>query len=211
MYNITSLIFLEECDNMKTAKKFHKKSVCVLFIIFLLAFVTSFKSKALLDSSLTQIFTKENANPGSYWQITEVVSSDSTDTSFDPSLTVDSAGNIHIAWFDQTNYAGAGTDFDIFYNFWNATTESWNTTEVVSTESTSQSYRPSLAVDSAGNVHIAWEDYTDYAGSGTDRDIFYKRWNSSSLSWTTTEVVSTGSTSDYSCNPSPGFENMPLH
>ncbi len=32
-----------------------------------------------------------------------------------------------------------------------------------------------MAVDSDGNVHVAWDDDTDYAGSGTDTDIFYKR------------------------------------
>ncbi|MBN2152775.1 MAG: type II toxin-antitoxin system RelE/ParE family toxin [Candidatus Lokiarchaeota archaeon] len=31
----------------------------------------------------------------------------------------------------------------------------------------------SLAVDGGGNVHVAWCDDTDYAGSGTDPDIFY--------------------------------------
>ena len=53
--------------------------------------------------------------------------------------------------------------------------KSWTTTEVVSTESNGDSRDTSLAVDSAGNVHVAWHDHTDYAGSGTDYDIFYKR------------------------------------
>lgn len=51
----------------------------------------------------------------------------------------------------------------------------WKTTEVVSTESTSDSYIPSLAVGSDGTVHITWNDVTDYDGSGIDLDIFYKR------------------------------------
>ena len=71
----------------------------------------------------------------------------------------------------------------------------WSTTEVVSTESTTNSYYPSLAVDAVGNVHIAWEDWM--LGM---MDIFYKRWDSSSSSWFTTEVVSTEST-DISTNP----------
>ncbi len=53
----------------------------------------------------------------------------------------------------------------------------WNLTEVVSTESTSTSQDPSLAVDSIGNVHLAWYDWTNYDSSGTDPDIFYKRWD----------------------------------
>ncbi|MHA1551492.1 MAG: hypothetical protein ACTSQC_06070 [Candidatus Heimdallarchaeaceae archaeon] len=130
------------------------------------------------------------------WTTTEVVSTESTATSYDPSLAVDAAGNVHIAWYDFTDYAGAGTDLDIFYKRWDASTTSWTTTEVVSTESTGYSYFPSLAVDAEGNVHIAWRDNTDYAGAGTDLDIFYRRWDAFTTSWTTTEVVSTESTAN---------------
>ncbi len=50
----------------------------------------------------------------------------------------------------------------------------WTSTEVVSTESTGNSYDPSLGVGSDGTVHITWTDDTDYDGSGTDDDILYK-------------------------------------
>ncbi|MHA1202819.1 MAG: hypothetical protein ACTSQ4_09890, partial [Candidatus Heimdallarchaeaceae archaeon] len=83
---------------------------------------------------------------------------------------------------DLTDYAGSGTDRDIFYKRWDASTSSWTTTEVVSTESTSASYYVSIAVDSAENVHIAWYDLTDYAGAGTDSDIFYKQFADSPAS-----------------------------
>ena len=46
---------------------------------------------------------------------------------------------------------------------------------MVSTESWDFSFAPTIAVDDAGNVHIAWEDWTNYSDSGTDYDIFYKR------------------------------------
>ena len=70
----------------------------------------------------------------------------------------------------------------------------WSTTNVVSTESTDLSYPPTIAIDNDGNKHVAWRDQTDYAGSGTDQDIFYNRWDSSTATWGTTEVVSTEST-----------------
>ena len=125
------------------------------------------------------------------WTTTEVVSTESMDDASESSLVVDSAGDVHIAWSDDTNYAGAGTDEDIFYKQWNASSSSWTITEVISTESTNDSTYPALDVDSAGNVHLAWDDYTNYAGAGTDQDIFYKHWNASSSSWTITEVIST--------------------
>ena len=129
----------------------------------------------------------------SNWSEREVVSTESTDESYSPSLAVDKFGNIHVAWFDRTDYAGADGDYDIFYKRWDSLSASWTTTEVVSTESTMDSTNPSLDVDSSGSVHVAWYDMTNYDSSGGDGDIFYKRWDSISDSWTTTEVVSTES------------------
>lgn len=132
------------------------------------------------------------------WTAIEVVSMESTDGSSRSSIAVDLAENIHVAWYDYTNYSSSGTDADIFYKFKNTTTKSWsgrvNQTDVVSTESTENSFRPSIAIDDTGNMHLVWEDNTDYGGSGIDRDIFYKQWNVTSNNWTITEVVSTGST-----------------
>ena len=142
------------------------------------------------------IFYKRWNTSTSLWTITEVVSTESTSGSYDPTLTIDSAGNVHIVWEDFTDYASAGIDADIFYKHWNTSTSSWTMTEIVSTESTSGSYDPTLTIDSTGNVHIAWHDYTDYASAGIDADIFYKRWNSSTPSWTITEVVSIEITGD---------------
>ncbi|MHA1330346.1 MAG: hypothetical protein ACTSR2_04630 [Candidatus Hodarchaeales archaeon] len=128
------------------------------------------------------------------WSTTEVVSTESTEDSYFPSLDLDSEGNVHVAWRDYTNYTDCGTDTDIFYKYRDSTLDSWTTTEVISTESTSGSYKPSISVDHLRNVHIAWFDLTSYAGSGTDWDIFYKYWNASTFSWSTTEIVSTEST-----------------
>ncbi len=126
------------------------------------------------------------------WNDTVFVSTESGDSIL-PCIATDNLGNVHIAWEDYTNYAGAGTDLDIFYKRWDSLSASWLVTEVVSTESTADSKEPSLCTDSLNNVHIVWEDDTSYLSSGTDSDIFYKRWDSYSSSWTITEVVSTES------------------
>ena len=135
------------------------------------------------------------------WTGTEVISKESINYSYDPSIITDGLGNVHIVWHDYTDYNNSGTDADIFYKCWNATTRVWNTTEVVFTESTNHSYNPTISVDGSENIHVAWEDYTDYNGSGTDADIFYKYWNATTGIWNTTEVVSTEST-NHSYDPS---------
>jgi hypothetical protein len=139
------------------------------------------------------IFYKRWNATSDTWTTTEVVSTESFWHSYGPSISVDGAGNAHVAWSDGTGYMGSGNDYDIFYKHWNATSDTWTTTEVVSTESTGASQYPSIAVDGAGNVYVAWIDYTDYNGSGTDGDIFYKLWNATIGTWTMTEVVSTES------------------
>jgi hypothetical protein len=132
-----------------------------------------------------------NATSGA-WNTTAYVSTESTGNSNCPSLAIDGLGNIHVAWHDATDDDGQG-DSDIYYKFWNATSGAWNTTAYVSTESTGDSNIPSLAVDSSGNVHIAWEDFTNHDGEG-DWDIYYKFWNATSGAWNTTAYVSTEST-----------------
>ena len=130
---------------------------------------------------------------GTGWSPKELVSTESTkDDSLGPSLGVGSDGTVHIAWEDWTNYDSAGSDHDIFYKRY-VPGSGWTMTEVVSTDSTDYSGRPSLGVGSDGTVHIAWEDRTNYDSAGSDIDIFYKRYVPGS-GWTMTEVVSTVST-----------------
>lgn len=68
----------------------------------------------------------------------------------------------------------------------------WTSTELVSTESQENSSWCSIASDNSGTIHAVWLDETDYMGSGSDLDIFYKTRSSDGV-WTTTEVVSSES------------------
>ena len=137
------------------------------------------------------IFYKQWEYGSKSWKTTEVVSTESTGVSRYAAIAVDDAGNAYVAWEDQTNYDGAGADKDIFYKRRDAISGTWGITEVVSTESTGLSTDSTIAVDKNRNVHLAWTDTTNYNGSGTDSDIFYKRWNATTMSWTVTEVVTT--------------------
>ncbi len=177
----------------KKTKLFMSLSVLIIGFLISASSLNIVSTKALLDEK-----HKYNTDSfsGSIWELdtTEVVSTESSGKSYHPSQTVDSIGNVHVTWDDQTDILGAGEDYDIFYKRWNKLTSSWTTTEVVSTESTEISSNPSIAVDVAGNVHLAWEEYTDYGGARVDGYIFYKQWNASISSWTSTELVSTEST-----------------
>ncbi|MGQ4876795.1 MAG: hypothetical protein ACP6IY_22230, partial [Promethearchaeia archaeon] len=109
------------------------------------------------------------------WTTTEVISTESDGDSRFSEVTIDDNNNIHVVWMDASNYAGSGTDWDIFYKYYNATSGTWSGTEVVSWESSGDSQYPTIAVDNESNVYVAWQDNTDYNGAGTDSDIFFKR------------------------------------
>ena len=114
---------------------------------------------------------------------------------YNPSLAIDSSDNLHVVWPENSDNLGSGDDADIFYIQWNSSASVWSTSEVVSTESTSDCWSSTLTTDSLGNVHVVWKDYTNFSEAQSPYwSIAYKRWNSSNFSWSTTEVVNTGST-----------------
>jgi len=88
-----------------------------------------------------------------------------------PSLCLDSSGNPHIAWKDDTS----GND-EIYYLKWNGwewVDADGSGKELINISKTSEESRnPSLRLDSLGKPHIAW----DNAGSGV-YDIYYLEWN----------------------------------
>ena len=151
---------------------------------------TDFSSGTDLD-----IFYKYWNVSSKSWSSIEEVSTESTEDSKFPSLAVDSSGNVFVTWNDLTDYSSAGNDYDIFFKKRNFTTGLWTTTEVISTISADGSYLGKIAVDSLGNIYIVWQDFTDYLSAGTDFDVFYRKWSSSSETWSTVEVLSTDSTS----------------
>ncbi len=179
------------------------KKVYSYLILFILVSVVFFypSTKSLNINALQQNWDSQELiesfdRTNWLWSSLDVISSESTSDSIDSSLAVDSFGNVHVVWEDKTNYSNCGTDNDIFYKKWETSKLEWSDTEVISTESTSGSYGPSLAIDSQNNVHVVWYDYTNLGGCGNDRDIFYKKKDVVTEIWTTTEVISTESTGD---------------
>jgi hypothetical protein len=140
------------------------------------------------------IFFKTKPIEGEWPNVTEVVSTESTENSFDPHIAIDS-NHIYIVWHDSTNYNGCSSDMDIFFKKKPIYGEWPVTAEVVSTESDNDSSYASLCINS-NRVYVAWNDKSDYKGAGGDIDLFFK----SKLigeNWPrTTEVITSESNSD---------------
>ncbi|MHA1550553.1 MAG: hypothetical protein ACTSQC_01255 [Candidatus Heimdallarchaeaceae archaeon] len=125
---------------------------------------------------------------------TVVVSTESDLDSYRGSMDIQSTGNLEIAWYDKTNLGTNGDDWDIFFKFYVPKTEYWSNVRVLSIDSVNNSYHPDVFVDTKDNVHVTWQDLSDYNGAGEDSDIFYTFWNRTTTSWNGTTVVSTEST-----------------
>ncbi|MGC9779511.1 MAG: hypothetical protein HZR80_09750 [Candidatus Heimdallarchaeota archaeon] len=111
-----------------------------------------------------------------------------------PVITTDPFDNVHIVWQDMTDLGRIGTDDDIFYKVWNATTHAWSIITVLSPSGMEPSVGPEITADGLGNVHVIWRDKTDILGAGSDTDIFYRHWNKTTDSWSSIELVSNQST-----------------
>jgi hypothetical protein len=169
-----------------------KSNLFIFTLFFCLLFSNCYIT---LDAKINDPYPLEKieANSSWFWSNYKILSDGSTGNAYNPEIAIDSDNNIHVVWEDSTsNLAGSGADGDIFYVFFDSLTEIWQPIEVVSSESTSSSYHPDIAIDTDGNIHVAWLDISDYLGAGTDRDVFYKKKNAGG-SWTITEVISTES------------------
>lgn len=156
------------------------------------------------------IFYACRDNISGTWTPYEVVSQVSQYDSICSSLVIDASNNIHVSWEEWTSDGGSGNDRDIFYRSLNVSTGNWTSIEVVSTESMDHSYYPRMIISPSDYLHFVWADISDYYGAGSDRDIFYKKLDIASHTWSTTEVVTSESqdTSETASIAVDEFENV---
>jgi hypothetical protein len=136
------------------------------------------------------IFFNMYDSQSSTWLGMTLVSEDALIASIEPFLATDSQGFVHLAWTDYTDMLSSGADIDIFYKKFVPSLMTWSTTQLISSESTDESRNARMCVDAEDSLHVFWDDESDYDFSGTDFDIFYKMYDTSVSSWTTTEVIS---------------------
>ncbi len=78
----------------------------------------------------------------------------------------------------------------------------WTETEVLTTTSGLESWYPEMVIDSQENIHAVWRDKQDYGSiSGTDGDIWYMKWDSTTEVWGSPFLISEDSTNTNCRNP----------
>ncbi len=127
---------------------------------------------------------------GSFWN---------DDGSYQPSITADGTGNIHIIWADDTD-GGWGNDAEIMYTNYSSAT-GWSNATVISDGfggsywNDGSSSKPSITSDGAGGIHAVWRDYTEGIW-GTDAEIMYANYTSAE-GWSNASIISDGYEGSY--------------
>ncbi|MCK5559075.1 MAG: hypothetical protein KAJ51_00715, partial [Thermoplasmata archaeon] len=116
-------------------------------------------------------------------------------------------GKIYVVWEDDSIIQGSGTDFDIFFMYFDGS--KWSDVQVVS-DNSGDSHNPDIAVEN-GKIYIVWFDKSNTNDAGYDEDIFF-RCNLTGTSWEATQVISepvigSNNNIEYSWDPAIAIEN----
>lgn len=110
--------------------------------------------------------------------------SNNTGSSHEPRSKIDSSGNIHVVWSDDTT--GNASDTEVFYTKFNKTASRWEDLNgnvgysKISNDGATYDESPDVAVDSMGYPHFVW--VTSWAsGWQTNYQIRYSKWNGTAL------------------------------
>ena len=143
-------------------------------------------------------------------------------TSIRARICTDQGGGVHIVWLDKSDVDGAGPNrADVFYKKWDALTDTWEGTISLTNDllDSYNSYRPDIASDNLGNIFVVWNDPSGLLGSGSDHDVYLRRYESDivlpdympiEVSPPTTKYVLTGSTNQISSKVYNGGESTGL-
>jgi hypothetical protein len=99
------------------------------------------------------------------------------------SVVADGEGSVYVAWLDQRD-----VPYQVWGRCYDADSHIWQS-ETVLTNRPANCFRPGIACDSAGSVHLAWH-MDSYLGPG----IWYKRFDATTGSWKPDTLIDTTTT-----------------
>jgi len=116
-----------------------------------------------------------------------------------PSIVIDSNDKVHITWFGSS--AANKAKYNIYY-INRTSTGTWGKMAMVTEDSTDMYHQyPAIAMDSKDDLHVVWSGQT---GSMHANNIQYRKFDSSTGSWGTIEMLTHSSTKNNN-NPSIGI------
>ena len=121
----------------------------------------------------SEIYYKGSPDGGATWTTAKRLSS-TTAGCYRPDIAAGPSGALHVVWYDF-----APGDYEVYYRKSPDGGITWTTTQRITWTSGGSEY-PAIAVDSSGNPHMAWTEYTP-----GDYEICYKKSTDGGTTWTT--------------------------
>jgi hypothetical protein len=119
------------------------------------------------------VYYKKSTDGGASWGGFRKISYNSGQSRY-PAIAYDSyRNNVHVVWSDDTG----GGNANIYYKKSTNGGSSWGGFKQITYNSSPSDY-PDIAVDSSGNIHVVWQDY-----SPGNYDIYYKKSTNGGASW----------------------------
>jgi len=125
-----------------------------------------------LTSGNSELFYMKSTDGGATWTPEKRLTWN-TGRSTIPTLAVDSSGNPHLVWMDDTP-----GDYEIYYRKSTDKGNAWTPIQRL-TWNTGESTGAALAVGSSGHLHLVWDDSTL-----DNYEIYYKRSTDGGATWT---------------------------
>jgi hypothetical protein len=182
-------------------KKFKNRIILIFQVLLILFYANALVMTPIIKGNSTALSSLRRASwdysnvtcvsdgfNGYYWN--DLVSTH-------PSIAIDNQGNIHVIWEDRDYgpWGGGSTDTEILHALYDINTNQWSNVSCVSDPVDGEDWNidlsdePSIAVDSQGNAHAVWKDYTD-GPWGDDIDILHSFYNKTTGKWSNATCVS---------------------
>ena len=129
-------------------------------------------------------YSRSTNNGGSWSQVKNI--SNSTSISDFPAIAVDSAGNINVVWVDISTGV-----WDVLFSRSSNNGAGWSTAVNI-TSNAGNSFQPTIAVDSAGNINVVWGDDTP-----GNHDVYFSRSLDDGSTWTAFLNISNNAGNSY--------------
>jgi len=118
-----------------------------------------------------EIYFKKSADGGNTWTASQRLTWNSG-KSRRPAIAVDTWGNPHLVWYDDTP-----GNYEIYYKNSTDGGATWSASQRI-TRTAGVSQAPAIAVDTWGNLHVLWYDYTP-----GNYEIFYSKSTDGGATW----------------------------
>jgi BNR repeat-like domain len=140
------------------------------------------------------IYYRGSTDGGATWSIKKRLTWNSGDSGI-PVIAVDSLGNLHVVWQDNTSGS-----FEIYYRKSTDGGANWTSTKRL-TWNSGDSGIPVIAADSSGHLHVLWYDTTP-----GNEEIYYKQSTDGGANWTASKRITwtSGNSSAPTLSSGPG-------